>query len=295
MKHKLIFLSLLLGSSISTAQAENEIPFNPFYIGSSSILVQPNNATWIDLLNVSDSYKNSWKQSSFGLFMGYRKNKYFSFELSYNNPFVSFPIKLNSINDDEKNHNSNTLYFKNVDEQESKESKLNKEKERRKNPLVDRLYPVEQVKKPKHPISNKNTHIKPIKKRSYDASHFTFKKYTVYPQPNIEFATKLTIPVTQKIDLYGSAGLSYNLYNILDINYQTNPRYFIRNNLFPIWSAGIEYKINNHLSSRVEYKKKIYNFTSDSFQYNDIHSINFNFTWNFKNIIPNILLKTFQF
>ncbi|CAL4321609.1 Outer membrane protein A [Buchnera aphidicola (Periphyllus testudinaceus)] len=296
MKNKTIFLSLLLGSCISTAEAKIKPHVDSFYIGTKGSFVQPNNPTLIDLLNVSDSYKDFWKTSLFGFCIGYQYNPYFSIELSYNNTFKNFPAKVNFLNSDETNKNSYGLYVENVTKEKSREEQIKEMQAKRKNPLVDQLYPVERVKTPKNPLPINKDELKKnlLFKRSYDYASSFKKKFIFYPQQNLEFTAKFSIPITNKIYFYSRAGASLDINKNLYHNYKKNPQNFLAQNVSPLISAGFQFQIKKNLFTRIEFERKMHLLSKQNIQHNDLNSININFLWSFKNILPKSSKKIFS-
>lgn len=143
--------------------------------------------------------------------------------------------------------------------------------------------------------STSNTSIKKIKTQSaYVDSASTSqyfqtdykkinKKNIYYPKKNLEITAKFSYPILSSIDIYSRLGCSINLNkHIFEMN-NSHSNYSFKNNIFPLASIGIQYKVNKNLYSRIEFEKKI-TYYSDVTRKNNLNSINFNFIWNFKSI-----------
>ncbi|NIG99423.1 MAG: OmpA family protein [Buchnera aphidicola (Periphyllus acericola)] len=298
MKNKAIFLSVLLGSSISTVQAHTKLHINSFYFGSKTSIVQPNHPKWIDLINLSDIYKNSWKKSLFGFCIGYQSNPYVSFELSYNNPINYFNNTSNFVNPSKENDNnvSHDSYLKNLKTPQSITHIQNTPIEKKKSTSPG-IYPVEEEKVLRHlPPIDKKTAEKTVFKRSYNYAQEQKKVYNIYPKPNIEITTKLSLPIiTNRINLYSRLGVSVNIYKNFYNDLKQNSRNFLINNAYPVVSAGIQLNLSKNLYSRIEFERKVHLFSNKHAKYHDYNSINFNFLWSFKRILPEFSLNSFPF
>ncbi|NIH41106.1 MAG: hypothetical protein G8D27_00940 [Buchnera aphidicola (Periphyllus aceris)] len=298
MKNKAIFLAVLLGSSISTVQAHTKLHINSFYFGSKTSIVQPNHPKWVDLINLSDVYKNSWKQSLFGVCIGYQSNPYVSFEFSYNDPINYFRNKLNFTNSSKKNEKnvSHDSYLKNLKTPQSITNVQNTPIEKKKSTSPG-IYPVEEEKVLRHlPPIDKKTAEKTVFKRSYDYAKEQQKVYDIYPKSNIEITTKLSVPMmTDRINLYSRLGVSVNVYKNFYNDFKKNSRNFLINNAYPVVSAGIQLNLSKNLHSRIEVERKIHLFSNKHEKYHDYNSINCNFLWSFKRILPKFSFNSFPF
>ncbi|MCW5197727.1 hypothetical protein [Buchnera aphidicola] len=303
MKNKAIVMSLLLNTCIATnVQAHTLNNTNYFYFGSKFNTLQPNHIEKSDLSNLKNLYTNYWSHSLYGFLIGYQNNSYFGLEISYNDPLNN----QENINDIiKKNKKTEVIHSNYRNSQQKVREKQDSEEEAEINKMYESENIGDQHVNISHSNSNHNS-LFPIKhgqviKKIYDRSEYinhtnNTNKYSksnlknnkiniIYPEKNLEITTKVSYPILNSIDVYSRFGCSINLNkNLLTVkNFKKN--YLLQDNIFPIVSAGIQYKIHKNLYSRIEFEKKITYYSNTKSK--NLNSINFHFIWNFQGIFSN--------
>ncbi|CAL4321777.1 Outer membrane protein A [Buchnera aphidicola (Chaitophorus sp. 3695)] len=299
MNNKAIVVSLLLNTCIATHVHANTLDNNYFYFGSKFNILQPNYINKkSDLFNFKNLYNNYWSHSLYGFLIGYQNNSYFGFEISYNDPFIN-QEKINNIFKQEKNFRLEKNYLSSIKKVEDKES----EEEEKINQI--QMQQINESQTSYVNFSNSNPHNSKLLsirnnniQKAYGQSEYTSSRTNanrnskihdkiniMYPQKNLEIATKISIPVLNSIDIYSRLGCSLNLnQNLLKIR-NSDTHYLFKDNIFPLISFGLQYKINKNFYSRIEFEKKITYYSNSKSR--NLNSINFNFIWNFQDIFSN--------
>ncbi|NIH16600.1 MAG: hypothetical protein G8D24_00845 [Buchnera aphidicola (Periphyllus lyropictus)] len=299
MKNKSIFISLLLSGFVTTAHAQSFNHENSFYFGSKiNIIKHKVNDNIEKMIDNYQIINNPYKNILIGVYAGYKYSKNFGIEFAYNTPISSRSEKNNldirSMFD--QNYNiKNEKYLNNIYINE----KILKDKEQKKenNGIINKEdlkdIALKEEKKRNNKLNFKKEKInndilfnklfEKIKKRN-----FPIKK-------NIELSTRFTCPLTSSIDFSTRLGLSLNISKDILFSNLKDKSLSIKNNLFPIFGAGISYQISDNLISTFEFSKKSSFFNEKNYKYDADNSsiLDFNITYNFDNIIPKMFKYKF--